>query len=67
MSGFESATKIREEEKLYSVYVPIIGLSAHAIDSEEAKKAMKAGMDGYLCKPLKKDLLLQIMRNIHNS
>ena len=64
MNGSEATRRIREIEKLYGVRIPIIALTANT--GEEAKMALEAGMDDYLVKPIKKELFLEAIRNIHS-
>jgi CheY-like chemotaxis protein len=54
MDGYAATRKIRETLKS----TPIIGLSAHAMDSD-AEKAKEAGCNDYLIKPLDSKLLFQ--------
>lgn len=51
MDGYEAARQIREEESRYGIHVPIIAVSADASD-EDVQKAIAAGMDRHLLKPL---------------
>jgi len=53
MDGYEATRKIRETLKS----TPIIGLSAHAMSSDD-EKAKEAGCNDYLTKPLDSKLLL---------
>ncbi len=52
MDGYEAARRIRETFKS----MPIIGLSAHAMQGD-AEKAIAAGCTDYLTKPVDEDLL----------
>jgi CheY-like chemotaxis protein len=54
MDGYEATRQIR---KLYPD-LPIIGLSAHAMQGD-ADKAVQAGCSDYLTKPVDEDKLLQ--------
>ncbi len=57
MDGYEATRQIRET--LPSL--PIIGLSAHAMQGD-AEKARAAGLTDYLTKPLDEDLLLEKLK-----
>ena len=57
MDGYEATRQIRT----IMPATPIIGLSAHAM-SGDAEKAIQAGCDDYLTKPVHEDLLLQKLK-----
>ena len=50
LNGYEAAKKIREHEKISKKRVPIIALTAYAMQSDR-EKCLEAGMDDYLSKP----------------
>lgn len=50
MDGVEAVRVIREEEKKTGVHVPIIAVTALAMD-EDKNKCLAAGMDDYVSKP----------------
>jgi CheY-like chemotaxis protein len=52
MDGYEATRKIRETMKS----IPIIGLSAHAMEGHE-RKAKEAGCNDYLTKPVDENML----------
>jgi two-component system, sensor histidine kinase and response regulator len=56
MSGVEATQKIREEERKTKSHIPIIAMTAHAM-AGDAEKYISAGMDGYVSKPVRTDLL----------
>lgn len=51
LDGYELAEAIRREESRRGARIPIIALTANAIQGEAAR-AVACGMDGYLTKPL---------------
>lgn len=58
MDGLEATRRIKADPQLNAI--PVIGLSAHAM-SDDAEKALAAGCDGYLTKPVNFDLLFEIL------
>ncbi|CAM6090992.1 unnamed protein product [Calypogeia fissa] len=61
MDGLEATRKIREEEGQHGWRrVPILGLTAHAIQGYELT-CLSCGMDGYLGKPFDINQLLRVM------
>jgi PAS domain S-box-containing protein len=56
MDGFEATRKVREFPNSKVRSIPIVALTANAMDGD-SKKCLDAGMDDYLTKPMKKDQL----------
>lgn len=54
LDGWEACRQLKSNQALKST--PIIGLSAHAMDGD-AEKALRAGCDDYLTKPVDEDQL----------
>ena len=64
MGGLEATQAIREKEKNTGVHVPIIAMTAHAMQGDR-QRCLDAGMDGYLSKPLDpKTFLRTIEENV---
>ncbi len=58
--GFQATKEIRERES--ERRIPIIALTAHAIAGYRTK-CLEAGMDEYLTKPLRRDLLVKTIQD----
>ena len=65
MDGYQATRQIRIEEYHYGLHIPIIALSAHGTQEEE--KAILAGMDTYLEKPLNEDKLFKAISNFASN
>ena len=60
MDGWEATRRVKASPAL--AHIPIIGLSAHAM-SGDAEKAMAAGCDDYLTKPINDELLFEKLQH----
>ena len=56
MDGYAATRKIKANPDL--THIPVFGISAHAM-SGDTQKAIDAGCDEYLTKPLNEDLLFE--------
>ena len=61
MDGYEASRRIREYEKGSNVHIPIIALTANAMQGDR-EKCIQAGMDDHLPKPVKKEMLLNMIQ-----
>ena len=63
MDGFEATAAIRAAEQASGKHQPIIAMTAHAMAGDE-QRCLDAGMDGYVAKPFKPDLLTQAIAKL---
>ena len=54
MDGWQATRRIKQDEALS--HIPVIGLSAHAMDGDR-QKALDCGCDDYLTKPVDDEIL----------
>jgi two-component system sensor histidine kinase/response regulator len=57
LNGLDATKAIREHEETTSGRVPIVALTAHAMQGDR-ERCLAAGMDGYLSKPIDADELI---------
>lgn len=62
MDGLEAARRIRRSVHPDSGSVPIIAMTANAFENER-REAERAGMDGYLTKPIDQELMYRTIAN----
>jgi CheY-like chemotaxis protein len=60
MDGYEATMRIRDEESRYGIHTPIIALTAHS----EEEKAIQAGMDLHLTKPIHKEKVVEAVHQM---
>jgi CheY-like chemotaxis protein len=60
MGGLEATRAIREKEKSTGKHLPIVAMTAHAMQGDR-ERCLEAGMDGYLAKPLDPKIFLQVV------
>jgi signal transduction histidine kinase/CheY-like chemotaxis protein len=66
MDGLETTVAIRNHEAQGGGHVPIIAVTAHAMNGT-AEKCLAAGMDGYLSKPIDAARLLAAIDDVLNA
>jgi CheY-like chemotaxis protein len=66
MDGFEATTAIREMERQTGAHIPVIAMTAHAMGGYK-ERCLAAGMDGYVTKPIRHDLLLQALEEFQGA
>ncbi|NNL70392.1 MAG: response regulator [Acidimicrobiia bacterium] len=64
--GFDATGIIRRQETELGTHVPIIALTAHAMDGDR-ERCLQAGMDAYVSKPFNADELFATMASLVRS
>jgi two-component system sensor histidine kinase/response regulator len=60
MDGFKATAAIREREKAEGARIPIVAITGHATKSDK-QRCIDAGMDAYICKPIRSSELFDII------
>lgn len=60
MDGYEFYQSIRAIEKETGDHIPIIAMTANAMQGDR-EKCLEAGMDEYISKPIKRDIVLTVL------
>jgi len=63
LDGLEATIKIRHNEKTTGTRIPIIALTARAMD-EDKGQCFKAGVDGYVSKPINRHILFETIKSL---
>jgi PAS domain S-box-containing protein len=63
LTGIEATQVIRREEKQTGLHVPIIAMTANAM-SGDRERYLASGMDGYVSKPIDRNLLYEEIVNL---
>jgi two-component system, sensor histidine kinase and response regulator len=66
MDGLEATRKIRELEGETSSHIPIIAMTAHALQGDSLR-CLEAGMDDYISKPLDIRRLMQVIASLQRK
>jgi signal transduction histidine kinase/DNA-binding response OmpR family regulator/HPt (histidine-containing phosphotransfer) domain-containing protein len=62
MDGFQATEAIRKQEGGTQQHIRIVAMTAHALKGDR-ERCLAAGMDGYIAKPVKEDILLATVEN----
>ncbi len=60
MDGYEAVRRIRKQEIKKGGHIPIIAMTAYAMDDDRGR-CLEAGMDDYLAKPINRSVLLDLL------
>ena len=63
MGGIETTETIRRRERETGKHIPIVGLTANAMKSDE-NRCLAAGMDAYVSKPVRQQLLVETIASL---
>jgi len=63
MDGLEATRQIREKEKSRNTRIPIVAITAHAMQRDK-EQCIAAGMDAYLSKPIRHDHFLATIESL---
>jgi PAS domain S-box-containing protein len=65
-NGYEATAAIREKERTSGGHIPIIAMTAYAMKGDR-ELCIASGMDGYVAKPIKAQILFEEIENITRS
>ncbi|MGZ9225201.1 MAG: PAS domain S-box protein, partial [Anaerolineales bacterium] len=60
MDGFEATHQIRELERNTGRHIPIVAMTAHAMQGDR-ERCLEAGMDDYITKPIEPEVLFSVL------
>ena len=63
MNGYEASKQIREFDDKKLASVPIIAMTANAFE-EDKEKALQAGMNAHIAKPVDVKILFETLRKV---
>lgn len=63
MNGFEAAAEIRHREQSTGGHIPIVAMTAHALNGDE-ERCLAAGMDAYTPKPIRAAELYSTLEDV---
>ncbi len=66
MSGLEATERIRQSETLTGLHIPIISLTANAMEGDR-ERSLNSGMDAYMAKPIHAAALLALIQELYTK
>lgn len=67
MDGLAATKKIREQERKSGRHIPIVAMTAHAMQGDR-DKCLRAGMDDYVAKPIAAEKLFSVIeKHLHDE
>ena len=66
LGGLEATAIIREKEKKTGTHIPIVALTAHALQGDR-ERCLEAGMDAYLSKPIQPQKLRDLVEDVASA
>ena len=66
MNGYDAALAIRKMKDTKKSGIPIITMTANAFE-EDRKKAIKAGMNAHIAKPISADIILENLERMRQN
>jgi len=63
LDGLEATAAIREQEKTTGGHLPVVAMTAHAMQSDR-QRCLAAGMDGYVSKPININQLVSVVESV---
>ncbi|HXE10952.1 MAG TPA: response regulator, partial [Bryobacteraceae bacterium] len=64
--GFQTTDAIRREEMSTGRHIPIVALTAHAIEGDR-QRCFRAGMDGHVSKPIRPEELKRVLDSLQSG
>jgi CheY-like chemotaxis protein len=66
LDGLEATREIRKREEKTGAHISIVAMTAHAMDGDR-ERCIEAGMDDYVSKPVKPDVLFEVIERLQDK